>query len=268
MKYRAVIRSPFSTFPHSRCFEELQIGLNGALDDLGLLGPDTWEQRPGEYWRSTGDTREIVLGAHLPRIFIPHDAIIYNTEVRETAWFTEDYRTLLRRHEVWDYSAENVAWLIEQGIAARYCPIGYHPVLERIVKADHQDIDVLFYGSHTERREVIWRGIEKLGLNCVWLFGTYGQERDDFIAMSKVVLNMHFYEQAPSETVRLSYLWANKVCVVDEATHVDMARAVKHYLAHPHLRGIDARSAYEAFKQRPQVDILKALLVPEQLAAD
>jgi hypothetical protein len=267
VKYRVVIRAPQGNV-HARCFEELELALNASLRDVGLLGADTWEQRPGEYWRSSGDTREITLGAHHTRIFVPHDAIIFNTEVKATEWFTEDYKTLLRRHEVWDYSAANVEWLLSQGIDARHVPIGYHPVLERIVKADHQDIDVLFYGSGTERRERIWNEVKALGLECVWLYGIYGAERDAFIGRSKIVLNLHFYEQSPPEDVRLSYLWANKVCVVDECVTPRVADAVKRYIDHPSLRGIDARSAYEAFKQRPQADILKTVLVPEQLAAD
>ena len=45
----------------------------------------------------------------------------------------------------------------------------------------------------------------------------YGRELDQYIARSKVVLNLHFYEKASFEIFRVSHLLANHKCVVTEA---------------------------------------------------
>jgi hypothetical protein len=110
---------------------------------------------------------------------------------------------------VWDY--------IDRGIG-QYVPIGYMPQMTRIPKPAEQPIDVLFYGSMNNRRLKIIQGLKAAGLNVKAVFGLYGAERDEVIAASKVVLNVHYYTPAVMEIVRLSYLWANSKCVVTECT--------------------------------------------------
>jgi hypothetical protein len=79
---------------------------------------------------------------------------------------------------------------------------------------------VLFYGSLNERRTRKLHDLLDAGLKVKVLpLGTYGAERDECIANSKVVLNVHYYTPGIMEIVRLSYLWANRKCVVTEATY-------------------------------------------------
>ena len=56
------------------------------------------------------------------------------------------------------------------------------------------------------------------GANVHTVFGVYGKERDELIARSKIVLNLHFYEQKLFEIVRVSYLLANSKAVVTESS--------------------------------------------------
>ena len=48
------------------------------------------------------------------------------------------------------------------------------------------------------------------------LTGCYGEARDQFIARSKVVLNLHYYDSKVFEIVRVSYLLSNFKAVVAE----------------------------------------------------
>jgi hypothetical protein len=52
-------------------------------------------------------------------------------------------------------------------------------------------------------------------------FRVYGAERDALIARAKVVLNLHAHDNWGFETVRLSYLLANRKAVVCEAASPD-----------------------------------------------
>jgi hypothetical protein len=55
------------------------------------------------------------------------------------------------------------------------------------------------------------------GAKVVHIDGCYGQMRDDYLARSKIVLNIHAWEDLPAlETVRLSYLLANRCFVISE----------------------------------------------------
>ena len=67
-----------------------------------------------------------------------------------------------------------------------------------------------------------------LGLRVEALVGAHGRPRDTWIARSKVVLNMHFGEGFVFESVRVSYLLANKKAVVSERGdgHEDFTDAV------------------------------------------
>lgn len=201
---------------HSEAFREVGEILLHGLRRLGhdaVLSSDAVHQ----------GRRVIVLGScllpsHL--LPLPGDAIIYNLEQIHPGlpWLTPEAIELFRRHEVWDYSARNAARYAELGLARpRVVPIGHAPELVRIPKVPEQeDIDVLFYGSLNERRRVILDALRARGLRVEAVFGVYGEARDQLIARSTIVLNLHFYEAKVFEIVRVSYLLANGRCVVSE----------------------------------------------------
>ncbi len=168
-------------------------------------------------------SRAIIFGAHLldaeSAHAIPADAIIFNSEQIDvdSPWLSGTYMDTLRAHPVWDYSAENSQRLTERGIqAVLHVPLGYLPELSRIAPAAVEDIDVLFYGSLNPRRQLVLEELQRRGLKVTILTGCYGEARDQFIARSKVVLNLHYYESKVFEIVRVSYLLSNFKAVVAE----------------------------------------------------
>jgi hypothetical protein len=200
---------------HSRAFDELALGLKRALADLSISVPIVYSPE-----KVTG--RPLILGGHLlaqrPDMPCPEAAIVFNTEQVDptSSWFSEGYPDLLRTRVVWDYSPANILMLTFWGIAGvKLCRIGYVPELTRI-PACEPDVDVLFYGSLNDRREVIIDDLSTAGVRVKTLFGVYGRERDAWIARSRIVLNHHYYEFGRFEIIRVSYLLANRKCVVSE----------------------------------------------------
>ncbi len=119
--------------------------------------------------------------------------------------------------QVWDYAPGNVPFLEALGCRdTAYVPIGYAPVLERIVPAPVKDIDVLFYGAIRARRQHVLERLRERGIDVRVLFGAYGPARDREIARAKIVLNMHQFETAQLEQIRLAYLLNNRCFVVSE----------------------------------------------------
>jgi SAM-dependent methyltransferase len=213
-RYAVCIVSP-PGYPHSAAFREVGETLVHGLSALGhdaVLGDDP----------APAGRRAIVLGANLlpvTRQPVARDAILYNLEQIEpgSAWLGPDYVALLQDHEVWDYSARNAARYAALGLPApRVVPIGWAPVLERIPRGEPEDVDVLFYGSMNERRRAVLEGLAARGLRVEAAFGLYGAARDARIARARIVLNVHFYEAKVFEIVRVSYLLANRRCVVSE----------------------------------------------------
>ena len=66
------------------------------------------------------------------------------------------------------------------------------------------------------RRRAILEALSALGLRVHVAFGVYGEQRDRLVARSKVILNIHYYQAKVFEIVRVSYLLANRCCVVSE----------------------------------------------------
>jgi len=205
-------------YVHSHAFDEVALGLQAGFDRLGISAPIVSEM---EDIRGKG----VVLGCNfLPKIKIfpsklPKNLILFNLEqvYRTSPWITKDYLDLLKRFVVWDYSEKNIEAWREMGLERVVrCGIGYEPELRRIPEATETDIDVLFYGSVNPRRKKILEALQKAGLRVKTLFGVYGDERDRYIARSKMVLNLHFYDAQVFEIVRVSYLLANRRFVVSE----------------------------------------------------
>jgi hypothetical protein len=205
-------------YPHSGVFTEVAETL---LYGFRALGYDAHQQP--NVLRFAVPT--IVLAAHMlteaDAQCLPSGAIIYNLEqIRPGAWAENPaYLELLRRHTVWDCDAKNVA-AIRQATGHRdvhHVPIGYVPQLTRIAPAAEQDIDVLFYGSITPRRDAMLRALVATGMTVYGEFGLYGSERDALIARAKVVLSLHAHDNWGFEIARISYLLANRKAVVCEA---------------------------------------------------
>jgi len=210
-----VIRPP--GYAHSGALAEIAETLVGGLRRLD-------HQVSVEENRMVPGSRAVLLGAHLLRAEhvarVPADTIVYNLEQADPAspvW-TPHYISLLRRLEVWDYSRRNIERLAGMGVTGRvkHVPVGYVPELTRITSQLVEDIDVLFYGSPNKRRAWVIGELRDMGLNVQTVFGVYGAGRDAFIARTKVVLNLHFYDTSIFEIVRVSYLLANQKAVVSE----------------------------------------------------
>lgn len=186
-------------------FDDLARSFKLALQSLGIYSPDG---------------QPIIFGANLilsQPVSIPDNAIIFNLEqVTASNWLRGAYLDLLKSHEVWDYSQVNIRELAKHDIQARLVRIGW---MEKNTIPDnhHKDIDVLFYGSMSDRRKRALQSIADTGLHVQVLSGVYGKERDAFIARSKVVVNIHYYDGGILEPVRLSYLVGNGITVVSES---------------------------------------------------
>lgn len=272
--YTIYIVSP-PNYPHVLAFAELANALVQGLQELGFAAGLT--QNPAEI-----EGRAIVLAPHL----IPHvgwrppaDAILYNLEQGDDGneWFSAAYWSLLRSHEVWDYSQANADYLGLRGVSARLLPVGHAPCLVRIGPAAAEDIDILAYGAMTPRRIGILEALHKRGLKVVPLFNVYGAERDRYIARARIVLNIHAQAARLFEIVRVSYLLANGRCVLSEhgddpgleapyrgavtfVPYDGLIAAALALLAAPDTRRARAEAGRAAMLARPQSTFLETLL--------
>jgi hypothetical protein len=272
----AVVIPRLPDYPHSHAFDEVALAL---VDGLVELGHDAIASDHASH----PDRRCVILGPQLLQHWrqpVPDDAILYNLEQvdRGSAWITRELIERFRRHPLWDFSARNQQALAnDHGIEhARLLPLGHVPALERIAPQPYEDVDVLFYGSPNDRRIDVLEQLERRGARVMPLFGVYGRERDAWIARSKIVLNMHYYEAQVFEQVRVSYLLANERFVVSEtgdaegeaawqgglvfARFDDLVGTCLDHLARPAERDRIRRQGRALMRARPQREFLRAVL--------
>jgi hypothetical protein len=201
---------------HSGCLAELAEYLTCSLNDAGF--PTSCSGQLSE------SNRNILLNSHVlrPEVFstLPSDSIILNTEPLVVAptshYWQQHYPVLLSKFQVWDLAQANVEYLLSLGCHASKLGIGYHKVLHRIPRSDPQDIDVLFYGSHTMERRQLRETLSRGGLVVRFLFGVYGAARDSYISRAKLVLNLHQHPNRQMEVARLHYLMNNAKAIVSQ----------------------------------------------------
>ncbi len=200
-------------------------------------------------------------------------------------WFGEQYRALLHRHAVVDYSARNTEALQRLGLHhVRHLALGSSPGLVTVPtdRADH--VDVCFYGSVNARRAALLDELERRGLIVERLFGVYGRARDAAIARAKLVVNVHYYDAAVFEAVRVTHLLANRVCVVTEGDADDpdlatlsdglaigrygeLADRCEELVADAHARQHLADAGVTAMTAHPQTEEWRRVLTGDPAAA-
>jgi len=277
--------------PHVQCFMDHVRAMAAALRTLGHEA----EYASEEALKRGG--RLILWGAnqlvedpnaskdpkHLQ--LIPPDAIVFQAEqvsaIAEPTYFIQSWLQY-RNFSVWDYAESNVKALKHLGIdRAVLCPLGYHPSMTMIEPAADQDIDVLFYGSSGGRRRDILAALNESDMHVVCIGANaslFGKERDAFIARAKVVLNLHYYERGIFEIFRCSHLFANRVCVVNEAGGRDagledlaqrctaytprehLIERCREMVESPHRRLMIAEQAFEEFKKIDLAENVRAAL--------
>jgi len=157
----------------------------------------------------------------------PSPVIVFQSEILDEERgflprFQPYWRFLQGAQHIWDYSETNVRYLDAMGTrGASYVRLGYSPRMQRIQPAATQDIDVLFYGAGSPRRARVVSEMRRLGLETVHAFNCFGAERDRLIARAKINLNVHQFERAPLEQLRITYLLNNRCCVVSETSDTD-----------------------------------------------
>jgi hypothetical protein len=202
--------------PHHQVFAEVVESLSWGLRELAHEVEVATMPRAG--------VRNIVLAPHLllacgESIHLEPGTIVYNGEPHCSPQFVRSLRLLGLRHvEVWDYSRRTTEFLLGLGIPARTVPYAWCPTLRRqSASPPARDVDVLFLGSNSPRRNRVLAELAAVpDLHTRLLFGMYGAERDDWLARSKICLNVHYWDEGGSEDLRLLLACANSVAVVSE----------------------------------------------------
>ena len=213
---------------------------------------------------------------------LPAGTILYNFE--QYSVLPLKGRTLFEqvagKYQIWDYSIGNIARWNELGpkYVPYYARVSFAPSLMKIPHLENEDIDIAYIGSLGPKRS------EKLSScggtshrnSVISLTNMWGEQRDEFISRSKILLNIS--EEKPHlkifEIVRVSYYLANKKAVVCEQVpgleiEDDMLNVLKFETAggigsvcdelvhDSEKRNAYAEACFETFRHRDVRDVIR-----------
>lgn len=154
-----------------------------------------------------------------PQMFkqLPRNYIAFQMEQSvNSRWFTDEYFSRLNNAvAIFDYSLKNIEYLLDKGISYQklfYMPISSFPdypahLADNGYVLDDQKGDihanVLFYGDpNCERRKAYLQELKK-HFNVTVASEVFGDKLTRMVKNAKVVVNIHYYENALLETTRL-----------------------------------------------------------------
>lgn len=153
---------------------------------------------------------------------LPKRYVVLQTEVSTSHWFTSTYlRTIVNAMAVWEYSELNIP---------RYnrfnkCIAMVTPGIKQV---DHQekDIESLFYGwiEGSARRNRMVKHLREIGVMVVENILLH--DMWNILRRTKVVINIHYYDNSPLELYRLheSISHGCKVWLQDEGYFYEGAK--------------------------------------------
>ena len=120
---------------------------------------------------------------------------------------------------VMDYSLLNCEYMIQHGVSSER--VFYVPIFCRVnnEKNSNLEYDVLFYGDiHSKRRQQLLKQIAE-DFNLKIAFKVWGEQKFEELSKAKIIVNLHYYENALLESTRIfECLNLGKVIISETST--------------------------------------------------
>ena len=165
-----------------------------------------------------------------PQIFekLPLNYIAYQMEQSVSSrWFTEQYFNVLRNsYAILDYSIENIAFLQKNDVSYKQLfllPIGIYKDYKKYLLESSQwdgslgeEAEVVFYGDPNNERRKQYLNELKKHFKVKVVSEKFGNDLYKELLSSKIVVNIHYYENALLETTRIYECLSLGLTIVSE----------------------------------------------------
>ena len=209
----------------AKSHHEPALSIKAALSECGIHISPPKKENPrflfgGYNWKD---------GIQIPQL--DYVLMIYNSLQHSIAWqrfLAGEKRghTLAKARLIFSYEADDIE-LLEREFPQKkgqifYLPFGYTPYHKQIYRPIDpdpvKDIDLFFYGRVSERRNRVIKRMREAGLKVIWPDVVLGEERNNLIARSKIVLNISGFEPelCGNFLARVSFLVSNQIFVIRE----------------------------------------------------
>lgn len=152
-----------------------------------------------------------------PQMFkvLPNRYIAFQMEQSVSSrWFTDEYiRTLQNSYAILDYSLQNIGFLQDKDVSYKqlfWMPIGAYPNYKDYLLSSKRwdgslsaQAEVVFYGDPNNDRRMMYLNALKEKFKVKIISEKFGNELYRELLSAKVVVNIHYYENALLETTRI-----------------------------------------------------------------
>ncbi|HWR29544.1 MAG TPA: glycosyltransferase family 25 protein, partial [Negativicutes bacterium] len=145
--------------------------------------------------------------------------IVYQMEQTvHPRWFSENYYQILRNaYAIFDYSLVNIDFFGKNSDLLSkvfYLPVDYFIDMSSLPSAVEKSYDVLFYGdANNPRRQAMLQELSR-HYSVKVCSEVFGEDVYREIRKAKVVINLHYYENALLETTRLYETLSLNTCII------------------------------------------------------
>jgi hypothetical protein len=264
-------------------FDDVALSVAASLRDLGYECSMTVnEMRADAINILIGSImfNDALISSHLNQPYIVYQMEILDDHQGHLKNYPKYLDFLSRALSVWDYSPKNFEYLKSKGLKnLSYVPPGYHSACENFSwQEPPHEFDFLFIGSLSPRRSEFLQSLINTGYRVGAITqnnGAFGENRDQVIANSKIIVNVHCFDDLDVlETVRISYLLSNHAVVISEASDHDPYHGAVGYAPYSELvdycckvledaQNLKARSinGYAAIRAIDMASLIKAALL-------
>ena len=159
----------------------------------------------------------IVIGATYLFNNLPKKYILYQVEQINSPFFTEEYYKILENStNIWDFSIHNIHKYPNIPLnKIFYCPMPLQII--DINNYNETEYDLFFYGSYNKRRENILNLLQQK-YNIIIGYMFKDDIRDNYIKKSKIIINLHFYDNIALESCRINEVLKYNKPIISEYT--------------------------------------------------
>ena len=170
----------------------------------------------------------IILFNNSNHFLLPNKFIFYQIEQIGSVFLTDKKfksklkYSCLKAENVWEYTS------LTRDIYKKYCEnkLNYVPMpficlnTDKYMNSTEFKYDVFFYGNKNYRRCKILNELKK-HFNMKISYGIYGNEKIKYILESKIILNIHYYENSGLETCRFNEILNYNRIIISENSSDD-----------------------------------------------
>jgi hypothetical protein len=196
----------------SKLIESIAINIKNILNSLNINVIIIYElvdedEDSNDYY--------IIIYNNFSKSFLPKNYILYIIEQETSSFFTDkNYLNMIKNAKyIWDFRINKID-LLEYPLSKYYyltCPFLYTSnknLCEPIY-------DIFFFGTQNDRRTKILEKISKK-YKVIMGFSVSGNEKEEYIKKSKIILNLHYYKDVMLETCRINEILNYNKIIISE----------------------------------------------------